>query len=149
MLSGIILLGSKVGDKAMLLCMVTKDLTARYDAGRIVKEIAPIVGGSGGGRPDMAQAGGTRPENLEKALDKLIEMLGGEKEPEKKPTPKKPMSTATEAVVTGPKSRKAVEAKRQKPLKKKEAGAKTAQAKETDKKAKSKETKGGNSKRRG
>jgi len=62
MQSGIILLGSKVGDKAMLLCMVTKDLTARYDAGRIVKEIAPIVGGSGGGRPDMAQAGGTRPE---------------------------------------------------------------------------------------
>jgi len=118
MLSGIILLGSKVGDKAMLLCMVTKDLTARYDAGRIVKEIAPIVGGSGGGRPDMAQAGGTRPENLEKALDKLIEMLGGEKEPEKKPTPKKPMSTATEAVVTGPKSRKTVEARRQKPLKK-------------------------------
>jgi len=76
-------------------------------------------------------------------------MLGGEKEPEKKPTPKKPMSTATEAVVTGPKSRKTVEARRQKPLKKKEAGAKTAQAKETDKKAKSKETKGGNSKRRG
>jgi alanyl-tRNA synthetase len=67
--------------------MVTKDLTARYDAGRIVKEIAPIVGGSGGGRPDMAQAGGTRPENLEKALDKLIEMLGGEKEPDKKADP--------------------------------------------------------------
>ena len=79
MKSGIILLGSKVGDKAMLLCMVTKDLTNKYDAGRIVKEIAPIVGGSGGGRPDMAQAGGTKPENLDKALNKLTDLLGGEK----------------------------------------------------------------------
>jgi len=42
----------------MLLCLVTKDLTERYHAGNIIKAIAPIVGGSGGGRPDMAQAGG-------------------------------------------------------------------------------------------
>jgi len=149
MQSGIILLGSKVGDKAMLLCMVTKDLTARYDAGRIVKEIAPIVGGSGGGRPDMAQAGGTRPENLEKALDRLIEMLGGQKESEKKTTSKRPKAAPAEPVVAGPKSRKAAEAKQQKPLKKKDAGAKTAQAKPTDKKTKPKGTKSGNSKRRG
>lgn len=149
MQSGIILLGSKVGDKAMLLCMVTKDLTARYDAGRIVKEIAPIVGGSGGGRPDMAQAGGTRPENLEKALDRLIEMLGGQKESEKKTTSKRPKAGPAEPVVAGPKSRKAAEAKQQKPLKKKDAGAKTAQAKPTEKKTKPKGTKAGNSKRRG
>jgi alanyl-tRNA synthetase len=73
--SGIILLGSKAADKAMLLCMVTKDLTGRYHAGNIIKEIAPIVGGSGGGRPDMAQAGGPKPENLKQALDKLAEIL--------------------------------------------------------------------------
>ena len=75
MKSGIILLGSKAADKAMLLCMVTKDLTGRYHAGNIIKEIAPIVGGSGGGRPDMAQAGGPKPENLKQALDKLAEIL--------------------------------------------------------------------------
>jgi alanyl-tRNA synthetase len=73
--SGIILLGSKAGEKALLLCMVTKDLTGKYSAGNIIKELAPLVGGSGGGRPDMAQAGGTQPENLSKvfpALEKLL-----------------------------------------------------------------------------
>jgi alanyl-tRNA synthetase len=73
--SGIIFLGSKAEEKAMLVCMVTKDLTDKYNAGKIVKEIAPIVGGSGGGRPDMAQAGGAKPENLGQALDKLEEIL--------------------------------------------------------------------------
>jgi alanyl-tRNA synthetase len=73
--SGIILLGSKTGEKAMLLCLVTKDLAGRYDAGKIVKEIAPVVGGSGGGRPDMAQAGGTKPENLDQAIAKLDSIL--------------------------------------------------------------------------
>jgi alanyl-tRNA synthetase len=75
LVSGIILLGSKAGEKVMLLCMVTKDLTGKYHAGNIIKELAPLVGGSGGGRPDMAQAGGTQPENLGKvfpALDKLV-----------------------------------------------------------------------------
>jgi alanyl-tRNA synthetase len=75
MRSGILLLGSKAADKAMLLCMVTKDLTDRYHAGNIIKEVAPIVGGSGGGRPDMAQAGGPKPENLKQALDKIAEIL--------------------------------------------------------------------------
>ncbi len=73
--SGIVLLGSKTEDKAMLLCMVTKDLTDRYHAGNIIKEIAPLVGGSGGGRPDMAQAGGPKPENLKQALDKLKKII--------------------------------------------------------------------------
>jgi alanyl-tRNA synthetase len=74
--SGVILLGSKVEGKAMLLCMVTKDLTDKYNAGSIVKEVAPIVGGKGGGRPDMAQAGGPNPEKLEEALRKLEEIVG-------------------------------------------------------------------------
>ena len=73
--SGIILLGSRSEGKAMLLCIVTKDLTKRYHAGNIIKAVAPIVGGSGGGRPDMAQAGGQKPEFLEKALEKLPELL--------------------------------------------------------------------------
>jgi alanyl-tRNA synthetase len=73
--SGIVLIGGKAGDKAMLLCLVTKDLTGRYHAGNIIKQIAPIVGGSGGGRPDMAQAGGTKPENLQQALDKLEQII--------------------------------------------------------------------------
>ncbi len=73
--SGVILLAAKADDKALLLCMVTKDLAGKYHAGNIIKELAPIVGGKGGGRPDMAQAGGTQPENLGKifaALDTLL-----------------------------------------------------------------------------
>jgi len=73
--SGVILLGSEVEGKAMLLCMVTKDLAGRYHAGNIIKAVAPVVGGSGGGRPDMAQAGGPHPENLEQALAKLEELI--------------------------------------------------------------------------
>lgn len=73
--SGVILLGSKAGEKAMLLCMVTKDLTGKYHAGNIIKELAPLVGGSGGGRPDMAQAGGSQPENLSKVFPALEKIL--------------------------------------------------------------------------
>jgi alanyl-tRNA synthetase len=73
--SGIILLGSKAGEKALLLCMVTKDLVGKYHAGNIIKELAPLVGGSGGGRPDMAQAGGTQPENLGNAMSGLEKLL--------------------------------------------------------------------------
>jgi alanyl-tRNA synthetase len=73
--SGIILLGSKAGEKAMLLCMVTKDLSGKYHAGNIIKELAPLVGGSGGGRPDMAQAGGSQPENLNKVFPALEKFL--------------------------------------------------------------------------
>jgi len=43
-------------------------LTARFHAGNIIKEVAAMVGGGGGGRPDMAQAGGTQPEKLDEAL---------------------------------------------------------------------------------
>jgi alanyl-tRNA synthetase len=77
--TGIVALGSKSGSKAMLIVAVTKDLTAKYHAGNIVKEIAAVVGGSGGGRPDMAQAGGTRPEHLEQALAKVYEVVAGMK----------------------------------------------------------------------
>jgi len=75
LVSGVILLGSKADGKALLLCMVTKDLTGKFSAGNIVKELAPLVGGKGGGRPDMAQAGGTEPENLSKIFVELEKLL--------------------------------------------------------------------------
>ena len=67
--SGVVVLGSGAGGKLSLVVGVTKDLTPRFDAGRIVKEISAAVGGGGGGRPDMAQAGG-------KDASKLDEVLG-------------------------------------------------------------------------
>jgi alanyl-tRNA synthetase len=73
--SGVILLGSRFDGKAMLLCLVTKDLTDRYHAGKIIQSIAPLVGGSGGGRPEMAQAGGQNPEHLQEALERLKDLL--------------------------------------------------------------------------
>ncbi|NOQ19800.1 MAG: alanine--tRNA ligase [Desulfobacterales bacterium] len=73
--SGIVILGSSDGSKALLIVVVTKDLTDRYHAGKIVNGIGSIVGGGGGGRPDMAQAGGSKPEKLEAALEKAYEVV--------------------------------------------------------------------------
>jgi len=73
--SGIVVLGSTAGAKAMLIVMVTQDLTDRYHAGNIIKQVAAEVGGRGGGRPDMAQAGGNQPGNLDKALAKAYEVI--------------------------------------------------------------------------
>jgi alanyl-tRNA synthetase len=66
--SGIAVLGAAHEDKAFLLVGVTDDLTKRIQAGNIIKEIARAIGGSGGGRPDMAQAGGSKPQGLAEAL---------------------------------------------------------------------------------
>lgn len=74
--SGIVILGSTHGKKALLIVIVSKDLLDRYHAGNIIKELAALVGGGGGGRPDMAQAGGTQPENLDLALEKALEIVG-------------------------------------------------------------------------
>ena len=74
--TGIVVLGSSADSKALLIVVVTKDLTDRFHAGKIVKEVASVVGGGGGGRPDMAQAGGTKPENLDQALEKVYEVVG-------------------------------------------------------------------------
>jgi len=73
--SGIVLLGAESNDKALLISIVTEDLTKKYKAGDIVKTAAKIVGGGGGGRPDMAQAGGTKPENLDKALESVFKTM--------------------------------------------------------------------------
>jgi alanyl-tRNA synthetase len=66
--SGIILLGSAVDGKVNLVASVSKDLTKRFPAGRLVQEVAKIVGGGGGGRPDLAQAGGKDASKLDEAL---------------------------------------------------------------------------------
>ncbi len=68
MASGIIVLGGDFEGKAALLAMVSKELTAKVKAGDLVNRIAAIVGGKGGGRPDMAQAGGTMPDKLDEAI---------------------------------------------------------------------------------
>ncbi|PTH15151.1 alanine--tRNA ligase [Staphylococcus agnetis] len=64
----IIILASHVGGKVSLIATVPKSLTGQIKAGDIIKEMAPIVGGKGGGRPDMAQGGGTEPEKITTAL---------------------------------------------------------------------------------
>jgi alanyl-tRNA synthetase len=74
--SGVIAIGAEIDGKATLLVAVTKDLTSRFRAGDLIKGIAPIVGGSGGGKPELAQAGGSKPEKLNEALEKLYELVG-------------------------------------------------------------------------
>ena len=66
--SGVVVLGSRSDGKASVIVTVSKDLTKKLNAGKLVKALAALVGGSGGGRPDFAQAGGKEP-------DKLPEML--------------------------------------------------------------------------
>ncbi|MBA7484853.1 Alanine--tRNA ligase [subsurface metagenome] len=62
--------------KAALLVGVTDDLVKKgLKAGEVVKEIAPIIDGGGGGRPQMAQAGGQKPEKINDALDKAKELI--------------------------------------------------------------------------
>ncbi|WP_288422501.1 alanine--tRNA ligase [uncultured Pseudoalteromonas sp.] len=69
--SGVIALGVASGEKVSLIAGVTKDLTGKIKAGELVNHMAGQVGGKGGGRPDMAQAGGSQPENLNAALESV------------------------------------------------------------------------------
>ncbi|MEZ9822708.1 alanine--tRNA ligase [Shewanella sp. 10N.286.45.A1] len=73
--SGIVVLGIAGDAKVNLIAGVTKDLTGKVKAGELVASIAVQVGGKGGGRPDMAQAGGSQPENLQGALDSVLPWL--------------------------------------------------------------------------
>jgi len=74
--SAVVAIGSNLGEgKAALIVAVTPDLTSRINAGDVIKEIAPIVGGSGGGRPDFAQAGGRDPGKIGQALDRVVELV--------------------------------------------------------------------------
>ena len=74
--TGVLVLGGVKNDKIALICLVTDDLIARgLHAGKLIKEIASIAGGTGGGRPDMAQAGGKDPDKLDEAIAKSVEII--------------------------------------------------------------------------
>jgi alanyl-tRNA synthetase len=66
--SAVVVLGAVEGDKVFLVASVTQDLAGRLKAGEIIKPVAELVGGRGGGRPDFAQAGGTKPDQVDAAL---------------------------------------------------------------------------------
>lgn len=73
--SGVIVFASVVDDKVNLIVGVTNDLTAKVKAGELVNLMAQQVGGKGGGRPDMAMAGGSQSENVETALSSCLDWL--------------------------------------------------------------------------
>jgi alanyl-tRNA synthetase len=77
--SGVVVLGAERDGRALLLAAVTPDLTPRYHAGNLIKQLAPLVGGGGGGRPDFAQAGGKDPGKLDEALAAAYGLLGAGK----------------------------------------------------------------------
>jgi alanyl-tRNA synthetase len=73
--SGVVMLATRQADKAALAMGVTPDLVGRFAAGALVKQVAGDVGGSGGGRPDFAQAGGSAPEGIDRAIEHLLELI--------------------------------------------------------------------------
>ena len=76
--NGIVALGCRGDGKAYILIGVTKELITKYHAGKIVKELAGMIGGGGGGKADMAQAGGNMPDNLDIVLRKVYDIVSGE-----------------------------------------------------------------------
>jgi alanyl-tRNA synthetase len=73
--SAVVVLGSTDGSKVSFVAGVTKDLTAKVHAGNLVRAVAEIAGGRGGGRPDMAQAGASEPEKLNDAIAAVKELV--------------------------------------------------------------------------
>ena len=74
--SGVVVLFSNVAGKVNLIAMSTKDVLDKgVHCGKIIKEVASIVGGGGGGRPDMAQAGGKNPQNIKDAIEKTYSVV--------------------------------------------------------------------------
>jgi alanyl-tRNA synthetase len=73
--SGVVVLAGVEGDKIALVAMVTPDLVSKFSAGKIVGEVAKAVGGKGGGRADMAQGGGSEPQHLDEALERVYELV--------------------------------------------------------------------------
>lgn len=76
--TSVVVLGTSSDGKVSLIAGVSKDATSKIRAGDIIKHLAPQVGGKGGGRPDMAQGGGTDPKSLPGALDSLIPWIRGQ-----------------------------------------------------------------------
>ena len=75
LVSGVVVLASAGDGNVNLVASVTKELTKRYHAGNIIKELAGMVGGGGGGRPDFAQAGGKEPAKIDAALKRAEELI--------------------------------------------------------------------------
>ncbi|MGH7263243.1 MAG: alanine--tRNA ligase [Candidatus Rokuibacteriota bacterium] len=75
--ASVVILGSVFQGATNLVTAVSKDLTGRFQAGALVKEGARAVGGSGGGRPDLAQAGGKNPEGIDQALKVQADLVAG------------------------------------------------------------------------
>ena len=75
--SGIVALVAKDGDKVAVAVAVSDDLTGTHNAATLVNVGAAEVGGRGGGKPGMAQAGGSQPENADKALEAIKAALAG------------------------------------------------------------------------
>jgi alanyl-tRNA synthetase len=73
--SGVVVLGRSGEGKVSLIVRTSADLTSKVPAGQVIKELAPIVGGRGGGKADMAEGGGNQPENLNAALEKSYEVV--------------------------------------------------------------------------
>jgi len=73
--SGVVVLASAGESNVSLVASVSKDLTKKYHAGNIIKELARMVGGGGGGRPDFAQAGGKEPGQIAAALKRAEEII--------------------------------------------------------------------------
>ena len=73
--SGVVLLVARQNGKVALALGVTKDLLARFRAGDLIKPVAECVGGSGGGRPDFAQAGGQEPDGIPRAIERFYSLL--------------------------------------------------------------------------
>ena len=76
--SGVVVLGAADGDKVALIAGVTNDLTGKVQAGPLVNHVASQVGGKGGGRPDMARAGGKDPSKLDEALASVGDWVKGQ-----------------------------------------------------------------------
>jgi len=73
--SSMVVLGNTYNDKVQFLAMVSRDLTDRLHAGKIIQQVAKITGGGGGGRPDMAQAGGKDASKLSAALEQVYNIV--------------------------------------------------------------------------
>ena len=74
--SGVVVLASETDGRVAIVVSVTKDLVPKVHAGNIVKRIAPLVGGGGGGRPDYAEAGGKNPDGIDRMLAEARTVVG-------------------------------------------------------------------------
>ena len=73
--TGVVVLGRRADGKASLIVRTSQDLSKRVPAGQVIKELAPIIGGRGGGKPDMAEGGGPEPQNLSEALEASYQIV--------------------------------------------------------------------------